>query len=422
MRFEKHCWAEIDLDALAANFRRICSRAGGPVCAVVKADGYGHGALAVADALHAAGCAAFAVSCLAEARQLRDHGVNEPILILGYTEPDFADELAALDITQTLFSAEYGAALSAAAAAAGCTVACHLKADTGMGRIGFALRTDFEAAIREMEACFSLPGIRITGIFQHFAAADSTDRADVAYTADQYAQFARAVARLRADGFDPGRTHCANSAAQLTHPEWRCGLVRAGIILYGLAPSPQVSDPLLYPALRLKALVTQVKWLQPGQSVSYGRTFAAGQPVRAATVSVGYADGYPRLLSGRGVMTVRGRAAPVLGRVCMDQTILDVTAIPDVQPGDEVLVFGPGAAPGADTVETAAEKAGTIGYEIACGIARRVPRVYRQGGGPVFWYDLLRQQKYVWEGPRPPAGTNQPAAHTANQEKEGTES
>ena len=161
---------------------------------------------------------------------------------------------------------------------------------------------------------------------------------------------------------------------------------------------------------------------QPGQSVSYGRTFTAGQPVRAATVSVGYADGYPRLLSGRGVMTVRGRAAPVLGRVCMDQAVLDVTAIPDVQPGDEVLVFGPGAAPGADTVKTAAEKAGTIGYEIACGIARRVPRVYRQGGGPVFWYDLLRQQKYVWEGPRPPAGTNQPAAHTADQEKEGTES
>src|SRR5699024_7198439 len=178
MRFEKHCWAEIDLDALAANYRHIRRHAGGPVCGVIKADGYGHGALAVADTLRAAGCAAFAVSCLSEARQLRDHGIAGPILILGYTDPAFADELAALDITQTLFSAEYGAALSAAASAVGCTVACHLKADTGMGRIGFALRTDFEAAIREMETCFSLPGIRITGIFQHFAAADSTDRAD----------------------------------------------------------------------------------------------------------------------------------------------------------------------------------------------------------------------------------------------------
>ena len=368
MRFEKHCWAEIDLDALAANYRHIRRHAGGPVCGVIKADGYGHGALAVADTLRAAGCAAFAVSCLSEARQLRDHGIAGPILILGYTDPAFADELAALDITQTLFSAEYGAALSAAASAANCTVACHLKADTGMGRIGFALRTDFEASIREMEACFSLPGIRVAGVFQHFAAADSTRPEDIAYTQNQHALFVRAVDRLRADGFDPGVTHCANSAAQLTRP-------------------------LLRPVMSLKAVVTHVKWLQPGQSVSYGRTFTAGQPVRAATVSVGYADGYPRVLSNRGVMTIRGRAAPVLGRVCMDQTIVDVTDIPGVQPGDEVLVFGPGAAPGADTADTAAEKAGTISYEIVCGVSRRVPRVCLQNGAPAFWYDLLCQKR-----------------------------
>ena len=389
MRFEKHCWAEIDLDALAANYRHIRRHAGGPVCGVIKADGYGHGALAVADTLRAAGCAAFAVSCLSEARQLRDHGIAGPILILGYTDPAFADELAALDITQTLFSAEYGAALSAAASAANCTVACHLKADTGMGRIGFALRTDFEASIREMEACFSLPGIRVAGIFQHFAAADSTRPEDIAYTQNQHALFVRAVDRLRADGFDPGVTHCANSAAQLTRPEWRCDLVRAGIILYGLAPGGQVGSPLLRPVMSLKAVVTHVKWLQPGQSVSYGRTFTAGQPVRAATVSVGYADGYPRLLSNRGVMTIRGRAAPVLGRVCMDQTSVDVTDIPGVQPGDEVLVFGPGAAPGADTADTVAEKTGTINYEIICGISRRVPRVYLQNGEVIrIWNDL----------------------------------
>ena len=393
MRFEKHCWAEIDLDALAANYRHIRRHAGGPVCGVIKADGYGHGALAVADTLRAAGCAAFAVSCLSEARQLRDHGIAGPILILGYTDPAFADELAALDITQTLFSSEYGAALSAAATAAGCTVACHLKADTGMGRIGFALRSGFDAAAAEMEACYSLPGIRVAGVFQHFAVADSLTGDDVAYTQEQHALFARLVDRLRADGFDPGVTHCANSAAQLLHPEWRCNLVRAGIILYGLAPGGQVGSPLLRPVMSLKAVVTHVKWLQPGQSVSYGRTFTAGQPVRAATVSVGYADGYPRLLSNRGVMTIRGRAAPVLGRVCMDQTIVDVTDIPGVQPGDEVLVFGPGAAPGADTADTAAEKAGTISYEIVCGVSRRVPRVCLQNGAPAFWYDLLCQKR-----------------------------
>ena len=389
MRFEKHCWAEIDLDALAANYRHIRRHAGGPVCGVIKADGYGHGALAVADTLRAAGCAAFAVSCLSEARQLRDHGIAGPILILGYTDPAFVDELAALDITQTLFSAEYGAALSAAASAANCTVACHLKADTGMGRIGFALRSGFDAAAAEMEACYSLPGIRVAGVFQHFAVADSLTGDDVAYTQEQHALFARLVDRLRADGFDPGVTHCANSAAQLLHPEWRCDLVRAGIILYGLAPGGQVGSPLLRPVMSLKAVVTHVKWLQLGQSVSYGRTFTAGQPVRAATVSVGYADGYPRLLSNRGVMTIRGRAAPVLGRVCMDQTIVDVTDIPGVQPGDEVLVFGPGAAPGADTADTVAEKTGTISYEIICGISRRVPRVYLQNGEVIrIWNDL----------------------------------
>lgn len=393
MRFEKHCWAEIDLDAMEHNFRQIHRHAGGPVCAVIKADGYGHGALVVADVLHTAGAAAFAVSCLAEARQLREHGITEPILILGYTDPAFADELAALSITQTLFSAEYGAALSASATAANCTVACHLKVDTGMGRIGFALRTDFEAAIQAMEACYALPGIRITGFFQHFAVADSARLDDIAYTGKQYALFVRAVERLRADGLDTGTVHCANSAAQLLHPEWRCDLVRAGIILYGLAPSSQVGSPLLRSIMSLKAVVTHIKWLQPGQSVSYGRTFTAGQPVRAATISVGYADGYPRLLSNRGVMTIRGQAAPVLGRVCMDQTIVDVTGIPDVQPGDEVLVFGPDAARGADTAETVAEKAGTISYEIVCGIARRVPRVYWQNGKPAFWYDYLCQRR-----------------------------
>lgn len=389
MRFEKHCWAEIDLDALLSNYTLIRRTVGGNVCAVLKADAYGHGSVAVAEALHKAGVSAFAVSCLAEARHLRRHGLTEPLLILGYTDPAFADELAALGITQALFSPEYAAELSRAAAEAGCTVRCHLKADTGMGRIGFNLRTDFDKAMGEMEACYSLPGLEITGIFQHFAVADSLDADDDAYTNSQHDLFVRAVERLRADGFDPGTVHCANSAAQLLHPEWRHDLVRAGIILYGLAPSGEVGSAELRPAMTLKAVVTHVKWLDAGQSVSYGRTFTAEKPTCAATISVGYADGYPRRLSGLGAMTIRGKAAPVLGRVCMDQTIVDVTGIPDVQPGDEVIVFGPDAAPGADTADTVAEKTGTINYEIICGISRRVPRVYLQNGVPVrIWNDL----------------------------------
>ena len=388
MEFEKHCWAEIELDALRQNFAAIQARVGGDICAVVKADAYGHGDVVVAQTLQRAGAAAFAVSCLEEGKHLRRHGITKPVLILGYTDPACAAALAENDITQTLFSAEYAAALSAAAVRAGCTVSCHLKLDTGMGRIGFAARTDFDGAVAAMEGCYALPGLRITGIFQHFAVADSVAADNIAYTDEQHALFTRAVARLQADGFATGTVHCANSAAQMTHPDWRHDLTRAGIILYGLDPSPEVHFG-LRPVMSLKAVVTFVKELQPGQSVSYGRTFTATVPTRVATVCVGYADGYPRLLSGKGVMRINGKAAPVLGRVCMDQTIVDVSGIPDAKMGDEVLVFGPDAGGPADTADTIAEKTGTINYEITCGISRRVPRVYLQDGRTVhIWNDL----------------------------------
>ena len=385
MEFERHCWAEIDLDALRHNFAAIQQRVNGNICAVVKADAYGHGDLAVAHTLQTAGAAAFAVSCLEEAKRLRRHGITGAILILGYTDPAYAATLAANDITQALFSSEYAAALSAAAQKAGCKVGCHLKLDTGMGRIGFAARTDFDGAIAAMEGCYTLPGLQLTGIFQHFAVADSTAAGNVAYTDEQHDLFTRAVERLRADGFDPGTVHCANSAAQMTHPEWRHDLTRAGIILYGLDPSPEVRFGLC-PIMTLKAVVTFVKELQPGQSVSYGRTFTAEQPTRVATVSVGYADGYPRLLSGKGIMMVDGRPAPVLGRVCMDQTIVDVSGIPSAKMGDEVTVFGPHCP---DTADTVAGKTGTINYEVTCGISRRVPRVYLENGRSTsIWNDL----------------------------------
>ncbi|MCI6355185.1 MAG: alanine racemase [Gemmiger formicilis] len=209
----------------------------------------------------------------------------------------------------------------------------------------------------------------------------------VDYTDEQHALFARVVARLQADGFATGTVHCANSAAQLRHPEWRHDLTRAGIILYGLDPSDEVHFPDLRPVMSLKCVVTFVKELLPGQSVSYGRTFTAEHPMRAATVCVGYADGYPRRLSGGlGIMGVHGQPAPVLGRVCMDQTMIDVTDIPDVRMGDEVTVFGLG---GGDTADTIAAKTGTINYEILCGLARRVPRVYKENGKVCeIWNDL----------------------------------
>lgn len=387
MTLERHCWAEIDLTALRQNFAYIQKTVGGAICAVVKADAYGHGDDVVARALQDAGAAAFAVSSLAEGKHLRHAGITKPILVLGYTDPARAAELVKYDIITACFSTEYAQALSAAAVAAGCKSKVHLKVDTGMGRIGFAVRSGFEETIRELEALYTLPGLEICGVFQHFAVADSVTPDDTAYTEEQHALFAQVVKRLQADGFATGTVHCANSAAQLCHPEWRHDMTRAGIIVYGLDPSPEVHFPALQPVMALKCVVTFVKDLQPGQCVSYGRTFTAQRPMRVATVCVGYADGYPRLLSGGlGVMAINGHPAPVVGRVCMDQTLVDVTNIPDVKMGDEVTVFGTGVG---DTADTIAAKTNTINYEIVCGLARRVARVYKENGKVCeIWNDL----------------------------------
>lgn len=383
--FEKHTWAEIDLDALRANFAAVQAAAPGlPLCAVVKADAYGHGAVRCAKTLADAGASWLAVSCLAEAVQLRHAGLALPILILGHAEPEYAALLAKENITVACYSAPQAAALSEAACAAGCTVQVHLKADTGMGRIGFALRTDFDKAVREMLAACALPGLEVTGLFQHFAVADSTSGENRAYTEEQHALFLRAFGALKAAGHEPRTVHCDNSAGSMLHPDWPQGLDRArclgrpGIILYGYDPSDEVRFGRFQPVMKLKTIVSMVKDLQPGQSTSYGRRFVAEEPTRTATLCVGYADGYPRLLScGKGVVEIKGQPCPVLGRVCMDQIMVNASRVPDVREGDEVTVWG-GAV--GDTAETIADKTGTISYEVLCGVARRVPRMYIEGG------------------------------------------
>lgn len=382
--FERHCWAEVDLDALGRNLAAIRRRVGEtPICAVVKAAAYGHGDGPVARYLAGQGVHWFAVSCLAEALRLRRAGITGGVLILGYTDPGQAAALAEHQIAQAVMSLAYARQLSAAACAAGVTVDCHLKVDTGMGRIGFAARAGLDAALGEMEAALSLPGLCFTGLFQHFAVADETDAESAAYTEGQHALFVRVREALAARGHRFALAHCCNSAAGMAHPEWGMDLVREGILLYGYDPAGGPDCPGFAPPLRLKTVVTQVKALAAGESVSYGRSYtvpADAAPRRVATVAVGYADGYPRALSNCGVMALHGRPAPVLGRVCMDQTILDVTDIPDARPGDEVTVFGPGGA--ADSAASAARKAGTIPYELLCGVGLRVPRVYLQDGKP----------------------------------------
>ena len=383
--FEKHVWAEIDLEALRYNFRAVKARAGAlPLCAVVKADSYGHGAVQCARVFAEEGAAWLAVSCLTEAVQLRKAGQTLPILILGHVQPAYAAALIQNDITVACYSLAQARALSEAAVAAGGRVHIHLKADTGMGRIGFALRTDFDAAIREMLAACALPGLQMTGLFQHFAVADDNSADNIAYTNEQYQLFVRAYKALKAAGQEPPLVHCDNSAGVMLHPEWPEGLERSrcmarpGIILYGFDPSSAVRFGLFRPVMKLKTVVSMVKELQPGQSTSYGRRFTAEKPTKIATLCAGYADGYPRLLScGQGIVEIHGKPCPVVGRVCMDQLMVDVTNVPDVHEDDEAILWG-GAV--SDSAEDIARKTDTISYEVLCGVARRVPRVYSEHG------------------------------------------
>ena len=383
--FEKHVWAEIDLDALRQNFRAVKARAGAlPLCAVVKADSYGHGAVQCARVFAQEGAAWLAVSCLTEAVQLRKDGQTLPILILGHVQPEYAHTLINEDITVACYSMAQASALSAAAQAAGGRVKIHLAMDTGMGRIGFALRTSFDAAIAEALAVCALPGLEMTGMFQHFAVADDTAEENIAYTAQQHTLFVQAFNALKAAGHEPQTVHCDNSAGVMLHPDWPAGLprehcmARPGIILYGYDPSDEVRFGQFKPAMTLKTVVSMIKLMQPGQCASYGRRFTAQKPTLVATLCTGYADGYPRQLScGKGIVEIHGVACPVLGRVCMDQMMVDVTAVPDVQEGDEAILWGGTVS---DTAETIARKTDTISYEVLCGVSRRVPRVYLEHG------------------------------------------
>ncbi|WP_283127948.1 alanine racemase [Allofournierella massiliensis] len=391
MNFEKHCWAEVDLDALAHNFRLLQQHAGSAaVCAVVKAGAYGHGDGIVCRTLADAGAKWFAVSCLAEALHLRSGGVIGEILILGHTDPACAATLACHRLTQAVFSPEYARALSDAALEANCRVRCHLKIDTGMGRLGFIARCedDIPACLEQLEACFALDGLEITGMFQHFAVADSHAVEDVEYTGRQHDLFVQVKNEVEARGHQLRTVHCCNSAALVEHPEWGMDMVRPGIVLYGCDPSDEVHLGGLRPVLTLKTVVSQVKELLPGQALSYGLQFTADAPRKVATLCVGYADGYPRLLSGKGVCSIGGHSAPVLGRVCMDQMMVDVTGLNDVKEGDEAVVFG---GPSADSLNDVANKVGSIPYEIMCGLALRVPRVYLREGRCVAVADYLKQ-------------------------------
>ena len=380
--FLKRTWAQIDLDAVVRNYTAIKGSLA-PSCrvmAIVKADAYGHGAAFVSRALQQAGADWFGVSNLQEAIQLRDAGITSPILILSYTPPEEAARLAAFGITQTVISREYAEHLNEAAKAAGMPLNVHIKVDTGMSRVGFFYHdcvTDAKTAA-DIAAVCGLSHLHAEGIFTHFASADEHD--DGGYTERQFALFTDLIDRLAADGITFAIRHCCNSAATLRYPSMHLDMVRPGIILYGLCPDSWMTEFLpLCPAMALKTVISLVKSVPAGSSVSYGRTFTAAHDTRLATVPIGYADGYPRALSGTARMLVNGRYAPLVGRVCMDQSLLDVSDIPAVREGMTVTVFGEDG--GAFLpVEELSSLSGTIHYETVCLIGKRVPRIFYRGG------------------------------------------
>jgi alanine racemase len=378
-------WAEIDLDAIAHNVRQLrhITDPKARLMAVVKADAYGHGVTQVSRRVLESGADVLAVARLHEGIELRRAGFDVPVLIFGYTPPSLAAGIIKYDLTQTVWSYQTAQALSAAAVASNRSIKIHLKIDTGMGRLG--LLTDglrppaqdpnsIRKATREVQAIAKLAGLELEGIYTHFATADSADKV---YALKQFELFMDFLNELQQAGLTIPVRHAANSAAIIDLPQTHLDMVRPGISIYGLYPSDEVdkSRISLKPAMALKARVVHLKKVPAGFSISYGCTHKTRTPTTIASVPVGYADGFSRLLSSRGHMLVGGHRAPIVGRVCMDQTMLDVGHIPDVDIEDEVVIFG---RQGDEmiSVDEIAALLNTINYEIVSALTHRIHKVF----------------------------------------------
>lgn len=370
----KRAWAEISLPALKRNIdiiRRLCSGKT-EIMAVVKADAYGHGDERICRCLaEECGIGYFAVSNLDEAISVRGYCPDAEILILGYTPPEYAHEIAQYNIIQGIVSTEYAKALTEKSSE---KIRCHIKIDTGMGRIGLKHDTPAECA-EEISSLCAMEGLSVEGIYTHFAVADSDSPDNTAYTDRQEKFILDTYDILVSQGIRLPHVHFMNSAACCYRNNPQSTLARAGIIMYGLHPDISLDIPDgLSPVMELKAVISHVKTVQPGDCISYGRTFTADRQMRIATVTIGYADGYSRLLSSKGEILVHGKRCKIVGRVCMDQLMIDVTNA-RAESGDIVTLIGRDG----DDIITADELAsvyGTIGYEVVCGISKRVPRIY----------------------------------------------
>ncbi|MBO8164052.1 MAG: alanine racemase [Brevibacillus sp.] len=377
--FCRDTWIEVDLDAIAANvtaFRRHIP-ASTAIMAVVKADGYGHGAVHVGRAALASGADSLAVAMLDEAIVLRKAGITAPILVLGYTPVDSVEQAAAYNIALTVYHADWveQATRILQGTDGPNRLDVHVKVDTGMGRLG--VRTEQELLL-VVEALHRSDVLTWAGIFTHFACADEPD---TTHAAGQHARFGELLSALQSKGYALPMVHCCNSAAAIAFPEWGYDAIRLGISLYGLYPSAHLRDQgavRLTPALSLKTRIAHVKSADQPMTVSYGATYVAAPGEQIATLPIGYADGFSRLLSNRGTALHKGRRVPIVGRVCMDQVMVRIEA-KDAEVGDEVVLYG---RQGAEqiTLDEVAEQLGTINYEVACMLNYRVPRVYLREG------------------------------------------
>jgi alanine racemase len=370
-------WAEIDLDAIANNMREIRRiSTSKEIIAIIKADGYGHGAIDIAPVLLENGADRFGVAVITEAVELRNNGINVPIMVLGFTPPTLYERILEHNIEQTIYNYNDAEELSKIALERNKVARIHIAIDTGMGRIGF-LPNDESA--QEVYKISKLPNVEIIGLFTHFSSSDDLDKTYSMLQIKKYNEFNEKLIDL---GVDIPLKHLSNSAATIDLPTAHYNAVRPGIILYGCYPSEEVMKEKINvkPVMSIKANIVHIKTLTEGEYISYGRTFKTERESVIATLPIGYADGFTRLLFGKAKVIINGKFAPVVGRICMDQCMIDITDIDGVKIGDEVILIGADEYNNAITADDIAKQVGTINYEVVCAVSKRVPRVYKKGG------------------------------------------
>ena len=382
MKLLKRTWADISLDNLEYNYHALRAHVGANAkfLGVVKADAYGHGAAPLSRALEGMGAEFFAVSNIEEAVQLRRGRVRAPILILGYTPPEYVDNMVFFDIVQEVHSLSYAQELDQALKGTNYVLNVHLKLDTGMTRLGF-FADHPEQTLDEIAEVSKLSHLHIQGAFMHFCVSDSKAPDDVSYTKLQYRRFTDMLGLMQARGIEPEIRHCCNSGASILYPEYAMDMIRPGIATYGFQPSVDTAGILdLRPVMSVHTSIAQIRTVDAGKPISYGRTYTTPEARRVAVLPIGYADGLSRLLSNRVSFRICGKDAPVLGRICMDMCMVDVTDIPQAQVGTTATLFGYDEDGALVPCERISDMLGTISYEIVCGINKRVPRIYLSDG------------------------------------------